>query len=167
MTSKIKIVYPGLTFLMLLVFSGCIATSELYHGKPVSPDRVVSIQDGGPHADSVVTFDVIINYKFVRNGDVLELSGQASLTDRYSVLYGSIDYLYTYLFFVDDASRVLETVSLATTPVGSPDQRIEFARSLVVPVGATGISFGYKGQVSEGGDDHSSPDSFDRLPNNQ
>jgi hypothetical protein len=140
---------------LMALTSGCVETSRLYQGNTVSPYDVISIQNGGPHKDYVVTFDVIINYEFVRDGEVLELVGQAALSERNQLLYASLRKLFVYLFFIDEHSRVLETVSLTGALTGDTYERFGFSRTLKVPAGAVGISFGYNGTASEGNGDGS------------
>ena len=136
----------------------------MYQGHSVSPEQIVAIQQPGPHKDSIENFDIIINYEFTRIGDVLEISGQAALAERYPLLYERLKYLYVYLFFLDDASRVLETVSLAKALTGRTDERLVFSQSLSVPAGAVGISFGYNGEVQEGGRGDAASHTFYLLP---
>ena len=165
MFTKTTIIMVGFACLLTLAGTGCVTTSALYRGNSVSPEQVVAIQDAGPHKDSVETFDIVINYTFVRGGDVLDISGQTALTERYPQLYAGLKYLYLYLFFLDADSRVLETVSLANAMNGNLEERFEFSRSLPVPTGAVGISFGYNGEVIEGaGEGLMSAHTFYRLP---
>ncbi len=164
MNKKIKNICLGLTCLLALVFVGCVTTSEMFRGNSVSPERVVAMQSSDPKNGSIENFDIKIRYGFVRVDDVLKISGQAVLTERYEQLYIGIKHLHVYLFFLDDTSRVLETVSLATATTGDADELLEFAQSLNVPIGAVGISFGYDGEVKRGGDANSSSDLFFLLP---
>ncbi len=156
--------YLGFTCLLMLVIAGCVATSEMFVGNSVAPERVVAIQGSGPNNGFDEDFDVSIRYDFTRVGDVLKISGQVALRERYTQLYGTLTHLYTYLFFVDESSRVLETVALATAMTGDPAERLNFSRSLNVPNGAVGISFGYDGGVVEGEVRLSTSYTFYRLP---
>lgn len=164
MDKKIKNIYLGLTCLLVLIVAGCVATAEMFHGNFVSTEQVISIEGPGPKNDRLENFNVKINYEFARVDDALKISGQVVLTERYPLLYGQLRYLYVYLFFVDETSRVLETVSLATAMTGDPYERLEFSTSLNVPTGAVGISFGYDGEVREGEDESSGIDNFYSLP---
>lgn len=160
----LRLIY--LWFVCLITLgSGCIQTSRMYYGNTVSPDKVISIQNVGSHKGYVETFDVVINYEFVRDGEVLELVGQAALSERNQLLYASLRKLFVYLFFLDENSRVLETVSLTGALTGDTYERLGFSRTLKVPAGAVGISFGYSGTVSEGqGDGSGGTSTFYRLP---
>jgi len=164
MNQKNKSIYLGFILLLILAVAGCVTTAEMFHGDSVSPEQVIAIQESGPNKSYDQNFDIIISYEFVRSGDVLEISGQAILTDRYPQIYASLKYLHVYLFFLDDTSRVLETIALASSMFGTLDERFEFSKSLNIPTGAVGISFGYDGEAKEGGDHSASTSTFYRLP---
>jgi hypothetical protein len=159
-----KNIYIGFTCLLLLAVAGCVPMAEMFQGNSVSSGQLVAIQETGLHEGHEQNFDIIISYEFVRDGDVLEISGHAILTDRYPRLYDSLKYMYVYLFFLDDASRVLTTVSLASSLANNIDERFEFSQSLKVPSGAVAISFGYDGLASEGGGRDGGSYAFYRLP---
>ncbi len=164
MNKKIKSIYMGCTCLLILAVAGCVTTAEMFQGGSVSPEQVFAIQETGPNKGYDQNFDIIISYEFVRSGDVLEISGQAVLTDRYPKTYESLNYLHVYLFFLDDSLRVLETVALASSMAGNLDEHFEFSQSLNIPTGAVGISFGYDGEARGGGGRMASAYTFYRLP---
>jgi hypothetical protein len=149
-------------FLMCLLplASGCVEIAMLYHGKTVSSVPIVALQEGSPITGRWETFDLIIDYTYMQNDDSLELSGQAALSQHYQRMYANISRMYTYLFFLDKDSRVLETASFIN--VWSSDTRDiqNFSISHKVPIGTTGISFGYSGQAQ----DMDSQASFYELP---
>lgn len=164
MSSKTKIFCFGLSCLLFLAVPGCVTTAEMYRGNSVSPEQVVVIQDRTPHKNSVADSDITIDYEFVRDGEILQLSGNAVLAERYHQSDTRLRYMSLFLFFVDDNSRVLETISLADALTNSSNERLEFSRSLKVPAEAVGISFGYNGEVAEGAEDSMFTISIYRLP---
>ena len=149
MTGKLKALSLVVACFSALVVSGCAETSMLYRNKQVSPVHVVTLQEGGPHSGNWQTFDLVIDYKYTRNGDVLELSGQAELGQHQQMLYSRLQYLYFYFFFVDKDSRVLETFSIDNFFPGNTDEQVKITKSYKIPDGTAGLSFGYSGNVME------------------
>ena len=140
--------------------AGCMQTAMFYHGAPVTSVPVVALREGPPVAGTWETFDLVINYTYQRNGDTLELSGQAALSQHYQTLYPAVSRMRTYLFFVDQDSRVLETVNFVKVWTSGTEDIQRFSKSYQVPAGTAGISFGYSGAVQ--GED--SVTSFSELP---
>jgi hypothetical protein len=142
------VVFSGLLVLLSLG-SGCVKTSMLHQGNQVSDVQVVALQQGGPFADSWKTFDLIMDYKYRQDGDVFEISGQAVLSEHYQMMYAHINYLWVYLFFLDDQSRVLETALLAGSLNGQVNEQYAFVKVLKVPPGTVSVSFGYDGYATD------------------
>lgn len=164
MQKNLKITCSVLLGLLVLTFTGCVVTSEMFHGNTISSERVVAIPDTVPVIGSMQNFDVIINYELTRDGDVLKISGQAALTDRYSQVYAGLNHLYLYLFFVDDASLVLKTIPLARAMTVNLDERLSFSQQLALPADTVGLSFGYDCEVREGGGQNTNTYTFYMLP---
>jgi len=159
MSIKIKFACLLLTCLLPLA-SGCVDISMMYHGKTVSSVPIVALQEGSPITGRWETFDLIIDYTYMQNGDSLEISGQAALSQHYEMMYTNVSRMYTYFFFLDKDSRVLETASFINVWTSDTRDIQNFSKSYKVPTGATGISFGYSGQAQEM-DSHTS---FYELP---
>jgi hypothetical protein len=155
-----KILWFCLTGLAVLPAAGCVETAVMYHGNAVSPVYVVTLQENAPVDGRWETFDLIIDYEAIRDGDVLEIKGQAVLSQHYQIVYDRVRYLIVYLFFVDETARVLETIDFVDNLGGSPDDILKFAKYYKIPPGTTGISFGYSGKVM----DWESMNSFYLLP---
>ncbi len=150
MSNKIKMVCLGLTCMLLFVVSGCVETSMMYHGNlPSSAMNVVALQEGGPYAGTWETFDLLIDYKYIQGGDILEISGQAVLSEHYQMNYNALTRLYVYFFFLDEDSRVLKTANLVRSGAGTVDERLTFSQQYNIPAGTAGISFGYDGSARE------------------
>jgi hypothetical protein len=159
MSIKAKFACLFLTCLLSLAL-GCVEIATLYHGKTVSSVPVVALQEGSPVAGRWETFDLIIDYKYMQNGARLELSGQAALSQHYQRMYTNISRMYTYLFFLDKDSLVLETASFINVWTSYTRDIQNFSKSYKIPTRTTGISFGYSGQT-QGMD---SKTSFYELP---
>jgi hypothetical protein len=136
-------------FSLLFFVSGCAARSNPFVGNTVSKAPVVVLQPGGSYADSWQTFDMKIDYEYKQDGDAFEITGHASLTQHYEMMYASLRNLRVYLFLLDDKMRVLESSLLVQDLTGRIDEKWEFTRALKLPQGATGLSFGYEGQAAE------------------
>ena len=148
MSIKVKFACLALSCL-LFVASGCIEIPMLFHGNTVSSVPVVALLEGSPAAGSWETFDLIIDYKYMKQGDRFEISGQAALSQHYQMTYDGISKMYVYIFFLDKDSRVLETAYLVNPWTGNTQDIQDFSKSYKVPNGTTGVSFGYSGEVSE------------------
>lgn len=146
MPNKTKLACLLLACLLPLA-AACVETAMLYRGATVSSVPVVALQEGPPVAGRWETFEMAIDYTYQRNGDNLELSGQARLSQHYRDNYGGVTRMQTYLFFLDQDARVLETVSIVTPWNGIEDAQ-KFSNSFTMPAGTTAISFGYSGAVN-------------------
>jgi hypothetical protein len=149
MNARLKMTCLGLVSLLILC-TGCVATSNQFVGNSVAPQQqVVALQSGGASADSWQNFDIIIDYQSKRDGDLFEISGTAELSPRYEMLYENLRDLRVFLFFLDDKSRVLEANMLARSLTNSVDESLSFTKFYKIPPGTASITFGYDGYVSE------------------
>ncbi len=148
MSTKVKFACLGLSCL-LFVASGCVEIPMLFHGNTVSSVPVVALLEGSPAAGRWETFDLIIDYKYIKQGDGFEISGQTALSQHYQMTYDGISRMDVYIFFLDKNSRVLETAYLVTAWTGNTQDSQDFSKSYKVPNETIGVSFGYSGEVSE------------------
>ena len=162
MTNKIYNVFVGFLCLSAFLVSGCVETATMYHGNEVSHVQVVTLQEGVENAGTWETFDVVIDYTYLKSGEGLEITGEVELGQSYQMTYDRLEYLDLYLFFTDGDSRVLETVAFRGFLTNTTDDQRKFTRSFNVPVGTMGFSFGYDGAVG-GRDGHTR---FYQLPLN-
>ena len=156
---KLKMASLGLVCLLLLA-SGCVELAVMYNGKAVSKVPVIALQEGGSIKGRWETFDLIIDYQYIKKGDRLEISGQTALTQHYQMIYDQLSRMRAYIFFLDQNSRVLETAPFADAWPSSTQDIQDFSESYTVPQGTTKISFGYSGQVRDG----KTLESFYKLP---
>jgi len=125
----------------------------MFRGNFLNPhQQVYAIEEGIVSEETIESFETVIRYEYLRKGDILTISGQASLTERYPMLYSTLRYLDVYLFFVDKDQHVLETVLLGEA-MTRLDDIAKFSRELKIPSGAVGVAFGYSGEVTGGGDE--------------
>ena len=150
MFNTIKTVCPLLLVCIFsLVVSGCVETSMMYQGNlPSTAMNLVSLQRDGSHSGTWETFDIRIDYKYIfQSADVLDISGQAALSEHYQMNYGNLSRLDVFMFFLDENSRVLETAKLTRAMTGDVTEIMTFSRQFTVPAGATSLSFGYDGRT--------------------
>ena len=134
MSSKVKMACLGLTCLLFLG-PGCVEFAMLYHGKTVSNAPVVALQEGGPVTGQWKTFDLIIDYEYIKKGDSLDISGKAALSQHYQMTYERLQGMRSYIFFLDKDSRVLETANFATAWSGSTQDAQNYSESYKIPQG--------------------------------
>ena len=148
MPIRAKIACLCLTCLLSLAW-GCVKTSMLYHGNKVTSATVVALLEGGPTMGEWTTSDVTIDYKYIKKGDELEISGQAALSQSNQMLYSNVSNMYSYIFFLDKDSRVIETGYFIEEWTDSTQDNQKFSKSYKIPAGTTGLSFGYSGELKD------------------
>ena len=159
MAIKCKLSLFVFTCLLSLAL-GCAEIKEFYHGNTVSSVPVIVLQEGTPNAGRWETFDLIIDYEYILKSNRITISGEASLTQHYQMLYTSIPRMVTYIFFLDEDSRVLETASFINLWTDSTRDIQVFSKNYIVPDRTKKISIGYSGEAQ--GKDMKS--SFYELP---
>ena len=149
MIARMKITCLVLCSLVIL-FSGCVATSDQFVGNSIAPDQpIIALKAGGPHADSWQNFDIIIDYQYKQAGDNFDISGTAALTPRYEMLYSHLRDLRVFLFMLDKDARVLQAQMLTRSLTGQLDDTMQFTHVYKLSPGTVSITFGYDGSVSE------------------
>jgi hypothetical protein len=159
MSIKAKLACLCLTYLLFLAW-GCVKTPMLYHGNTVTSAPVVALMEGGPTMGEWKTSDVTIDYKYIKKGDDFEISGQAALSQSNQMSYSNISKMYSYIFFLDKNSRVIETAYFVDEWTDNTQDNQNFSKSYKVPTGTTGFSFGYSGELK----DMNSAESIYELP---
>lgn len=149
MTARLKMTCFGiLSFLFLC--AGCVPVSSQFVGNPVSTEqKIITLQPGGPHADSWQNFEITIDYQYKWDNDLFEISGVAELSQHYEMMYTNLRDLKVYLFFLDDQAHVLQTHMLDRSLTGLIDEKLDFTKFYKTPSGTKNIAFGYDGRVSE------------------
>ena len=152
MNAILKMTHLGLLSLLILC-TGCAATSNQFVGNSVAPQQqIVALPSGGSSVDSWQNFDITIDYQYKRVGDLFEITGAAELTPRYEMLYENLRDLRVFLFFLDDKARVLGANMLARSLTNRVDESLGFTKFYKVPPGTVSFTFGYDGYVSEAGE---------------
>ncbi len=139
--------FVSLVAVMLL--SGCVASSQLYVGKIVAEDDIVTLQNGKQRDILWETFDVVFTFDYEISDDILQVAGKGRLGDHYQAIYTHLGHFDAYLFQVDRDGYVLDTVRLPTLMMSRPDDDFTFKKELKRVPGTVGMSFGYSGEVYE------------------
>ena len=133
-----------------LLMQGCqpqpVAT--YYKGYRADKETIVRL-DAAPSQGHWKTFDLGIDYQLKRQGDRLEISGDARHSLHYEITTVRILALDLYLHFLDPDSKVLETTLLTYVRDGSPEDDIPFTSRLTIPAGTVAFAFGYEGRARQ------------------
>jgi len=107
--------------------------------------------EGGNQSGTWKGRDVTVDYKYVRNGGRVELSGVASFSDSITLLYARLQDFQLRAVIRDEQGRVVETRALATSHGGFDP--VPFKATLAVPGRTASLSFSYQGTAIESGGD--------------
>ena len=135
-------------FCLIFAVTGCVPTSELYIGKPVTSAPVIEFQKAENAAGTWQTFDMTINYTYTASGGLIEIAGQGELSQHYQMMYNNVRTLRVYLFLLDGDGIVLETVGIPAF-LTSTEDKFTFNIPFKVNERIKGFSFGYSGVASE------------------
>ena len=147
--------------LLCLIFAvtGCVPTSELYIGKPVTSAPIIEFQKAEITAGTWQTFDVTINYTYTVSGGLIEIAGQGELSQHYQMMYNRVRTMRVYLFLLDADTIILQTLEIPAFLMSTED-KFTFNISFKVNESVKGFSFGYRGVTS----DMDGQTYFDSLP---
>jgi hypothetical protein len=155
---KIKTLVVALLCLIFAV-TGCVPTSELYLGRPVTSAPIIEFQKAEITAGTWQTFDVTINYTYTVSGGLIEITGQGELSQHYQMMYNNVRTMRVYLFLLDADAVILQTVEIPAFLMSTED-KFTFNIPFKVNQSMKGFSFGYRGVAS----DMDGQTYFDSLP---
>lgn len=135
-------------FCLIFAVAGCVPTSELYIGKPVTSAPIIEFQKAENAAGTWQTFDMTINYTYAASGGLIEIAGQGELSQHYQMMYNSVRTLRVYLFLLDGDGVVLETVEIPAF-LTSTEDKFTFNVPFKANERIKSFSFGYSGVASE------------------
>ena len=147
--------------LLCLIFAvtGCVPTSELYIGKPVTSAPIIEFQKAEITAGTWQTFDVTINYTYTLSGGLIEIAGQGELSQHYQMMYNRVRTMRVYLFLLDADAIILQTLEIPAFLMSTED-KFTFNIPFKANESMKGFSFGYRGVAS----DMDGQTYFDSLP---
>ena len=146
-------------FFFTLMACTPVPTSQLYHGDTVTEVQIVNLSDSGPQQGSWSTFDMAIDYQYQIENGGLHISGTGMLSQHYQLLYAGVRQLRVYLFLLDAAGRVQQTVSLSAFLADTEDT-FRFDQRVALAPEMKAFTFGYSGYAYENEDRFY----FDQLP---
>jgi hypothetical protein len=144
---KMKTLVAAL-FCLIVAVAGCVPTSELYIGKPVTSAPIIEFQKAENAAGTWQTFDVTINYTYTVSGGLIEIAGQGELSQHYQMMYNGVRSMRVYLFLLDADAVVLETIEIPAFLISTED-KFTFNIPVKVNQSMQGFSFGYRGVATE------------------
>lgn len=136
----------------LFLLAGCQTPGTLSSqpaavaAKPGNP-----LVEGGNQSGTWKGRDVTVDYKYVRSGSQIELSGVASFSDSITLLYARLQDFQLRAVFTDEQGRIVETRPLVTSHGGFDP--VPFKTTLAIPGRTAALSFAYQGTAIESGGD--------------
>jgi hypothetical protein len=134
-------------FALIVLLSACVG-SKGYVGQYIQSDKIITIEKDTLQKGTWNTFDLIVNYEYEIDGDLLRVSGRGELGEHYKMNYDRVRYLWVYLFTLDRDGIINGSISLPVHMFRTED-RFEFERSVKLTDETRAISFGYDGFASE------------------
>ena len=144
---KIKI-FVVAAFCSIYALTGCVPTTELYIGKPVTAAPVIELQKDAKAAGTWQTFDMTVNYTYAVKAGLLEIAGQGELSQHYQMTYDVVKTLRVYLFLLDGNGFVLETADIPAF-LTSTEDKFTFSKTFKDSESVRGLSFGYRGVATD------------------
>jgi hypothetical protein len=135
----------GFLYLLILVclgFLGCASANKI-----ISEDKRIPLVEKGSDSGVFKDTRLTIEYSYSLAGDKITMTGNGHFSGR-------IDSLSIYLLFLDAAGKRIDKKLVAYSGFRSMDMKSDHAidKTLVVPSGATGVSFSYYSQERMGRD---------------
>lgn len=133
--------------LFFLVFlSGCSGNFLGYQGKLVAEENRVPLQPGGPHSGVWDTNDLILQYRYARQGGNLNLAGNIQLVGG-AANFQIVKRFSLSVYFVDGNGRILEQALLFGAGGGRQVRLWSFDKAVQPPPATRSMAFGYSGVV--------------------
>ena len=129
----------------IIVLAGCSGSLLTYKGSKVLEPYLIALPNGiqeGLHYESP---DLTIDYRLIRQGDELELSGTAEYMPGIGHAFNEVGFFSLSVLFTDQGGRVLEQVGIKTPGSREPDARMRFNERMKLPANAANMAFIYSG----------------------
>jgi hypothetical protein len=137
-----------------IVLLGCQSALLTYKGARVTQGAAIPLQEGASHADQFVATDVVIDYRYTRKGDALDLSGTAQFAPGIQNNFLVVPRFYMRVYFADAQGGVLGYHGIVTSGNGYSNDQMRFHEQLTLPSGTASMAFAYSGEArSTGADD--------------
>ena len=145
-----RIILPmGIILISSVTLFACQANLFTYRGAAAKPGIRIELKEGGPHTDSWAAHDLSVQYEYVKNRDVLKISGDIALNYRWPV----VETFQMRINFLDRDNRIIESRILNTYGYRRILYKLDFQNRFSLPDGAAAIGFSYDGVLRGHGDD--------------
>ncbi len=155
----------GRILLILLIAgvfpAGCQGGASLStsQGRKLGSGNQIALGHDVEKAGRYQSNDVVIDYKYVRSGDNMQLSGVLQFATAIQANFVIVRTFQLGLVLADAQGNILGRQGLATSYNDNVGDSISFSSSILVPPQATAMAFSYTGQAYNSGRD-SNPTNF-------
>ena len=149
-TNKL-IFYISLSLFFLLFFTACYANRFSYLDATVDMENRIALLEGKSHRGSWNTRDLLVNYNYKMDANILQLSGEVEFDNHLQYNFTYLEHFYLWIYFLDDESKIIGNKAIVVAGYRSRIENIPFHHNLQMPLNANGIAFGYDGRAREGG----------------
>ena len=138
----------GLWILLLSSLSACQNGLTSYRGNTVDAKNRFDLLEGGPHQGSWQTRDLLVEFRYLRERQDLQISGLLTPQD-YLLHFDLLKYLFFRVHFVDAGGKALADEALLMSAgyrVELPE-KMAFKANLKIPRDSAAIAFSYMGSA--------------------
>ena len=133
--------------LSIVLLTGCQGILLTYKGAIVREGYLIALTDGTQRSGFYQSSDLTIEYRWVRSGNELLLSGLVKFTPRIRNGFNLISYFNLSLFFTDAQGKILEDRRIGAPGSGDPNDPMHLSEKLLLPPGTANMAFSYSGQA--------------------
>jgi len=135
---------------------GCQSALLNYQGGMVARDNQIPILEAGEHSGTWMARDLAVDYKYLREGDQLKISGKVRYEDLIKYNFLLIKYFHLDGILVDSHGNVLEIRGLTSDMQSKSEDPVPFSTVVKLPPGTVAMAFSYRGKAEDAGHDGSS-----------
>ncbi len=150
------------TLFFLIFQGGCQGNFPGYRGELVAEENRAPLQSGGPRSGVWDTNDLVVQYRYTRQGGTLDLAGNIELVGG-AANFQIVKRFSLSVYFVDGNGRILEQALLFGAGGGRQVRLWSFEKEMQPPPETRSMAFGYSGVVRGTGRD-AGPWSFWETP---
>ena len=136
-----------------MILMGCQSALLTYKGARLTQGAGIPVLEGASHADQFVAPDVVIDYRYTRKGDALDLSGTAQFAPGIQNNFLVVSRFYMRVYFADTQGGVLGYHGIVTSGNGYSNDQMRFHEQLTLPPGTASMAFAYSGEARSTGSD--------------
>lgn len=133
-----------------LLLAGCLGTGFSYIGTTARPGNRVQLEAGPGRYGTWQAPDLVVNYRYERMGQTLQLTAEVDLTGHLRNGYTAASNVYLGVHFLDPENKVVASRNFSLSGFRAPIQKWRISRQLEIPSGGNAMAFSYSGRVSEG-----------------